>query len=187
MKCWKSLCFVLGVAVLLAAPDVTMGCLSACCEGSTCTQKEVPGPFCCPEFECCGECTEGICVSDFCTSPQACCIGCPGAHCRCVTRDPICCVAQGGTVQTGTCPFNCVTAMARDDEDEAVLSSADPLPTEPAEDCDEDPPQQAEPASKKSVEPTVSGFGILITALLFTALVPMLVGLRRFMVHREKR
>lgn len=83
--------------------------------------------------------------------------------------------------------MNCTSAMARDDENGAFSSDAEALPAETAEDCDEDSPQQAEPISKKSVEPTVSGFGIVIAALLFTALVPMLVGLRRFMVRREQR
>jgi len=74
--------------------------------------------------------------------------------------------------------------MPREDVDGQVSSDADALPTEPAEDGDEDSPQQAEPVSTKSDDSTLSGFGILITALLFTAFVPMLVGLRRFIVRR---
>lgn len=184
MKCLTGFCTVVGVAVLLTAPAATMGqCISACCEGSTCTQIENQEEPCCSEA-CCEQCSGNHCVSGVCTSPAACCVNCPGPSCTCKVLDPICCIARGGTVQVGTCPFNCVMEMARDDDDGAVSSNADASPTEPAEDCDEDSPQPAEPVSKKSDESTLSGFGILITALLFTALVPMLVGLRRFMLRR---
>ena len=80
--------------------------------------------------------------------------------------------------------MNCTSAMAREEDNGEVFGTADALPAEPAEECDEDSPQQAEPVTKKSEESNVSKLGILITALLFSALVPMLVGLRRFMLRR---
>lgn len=80
--------------------------------------------------------------------------------------------------------MNCTSAMARDDADGVVSSNADASPAEPVEERDEDAPRQPEPVTKKSEESNVSNFGILLTALLLSALVPMLVGVRRFMLRR---
>ena len=68
-----------------------------------------------------------------------------------------------------------------DVDTQAVSGEADYDPL--IEDCKEGSAEQAESISEPSDEPARSGLGLVWTALLLTALLPMLVGLRRIIVR----
>ncbi|MCH8146691.1 MAG: hypothetical protein IH987_01680 [Planctomycetes bacterium] len=190
--CTKSgwnLPLVLGIAAVglhVTGQDARAQCGAFCCSPTgVCT--DVTGcpdpPDACAQL-CCNECTTG-CHSGTCDPLQACCL--PDDTCQ--VLNPQCCLDIGGRVKpSATCQF-VVCKIVRPgtiyEDPQADSSETDDAPL--LEDREEDSAEQAESTAESSDEPARSGLGLVWTALLITALLPMLVGLRRIMVRPKHR
>lgn len=183
---WPLILGIVAVGFHVTAQETRAQCGSFCCSPTgVCTDVTgCPGPpFACDDM-CCDECTTG-CHSGTCAPLQACCL--PDDTCQ--VLNPQCCLDIGGTVKpNATCHF--VVCRIVDPERTSWDPAADSSEANDSPllgDGEEDSAEQAESKSESSDEPFRPVLGLVWTVLLVTALLPMLVGLRRIMVRPKHR